>query len=47
MAINSGKNSEIAKNLEQAKELIKSMSSDTIALNLAFADIEKKVGSID
>lgn len=47
VAINTGKNSEIAKNLEQAKELIKSMSSDTIALNLAFADIEKKVGSID
>ena len=47
VAINTGKNSEIAKNLEQAIELIKSMSSDTIALNLAFADIEKKVGSID
>ncbi|WP_297193519.1 ATP synthase F1 subunit epsilon [uncultured Campylobacter sp.] len=39
-----GSDGEIAKNLEQAKELIKSMSSDSVALASTFATIDSKAG---
>lgn len=44
VAINAGSDSEVAKNLAQAKELIKSMSSDSTALAVTFANIDSKVG---
>lgn len=43
VAINTGEESEIAKNLEKAKDLIRSMSSDNASLSLAFAEVEKKI----
>ncbi|TQR61381.1 ATP synthase F1 subunit epsilon [Campylobacter troglodytis] len=43
VAINTGEESEIAKNLEKAKDLILSMSSDNASLSLAFAEVEKKI----
>ena len=46
VAINAGENSEIAKNLEQAKKLIESMSSDSTALAATFATIDNKLGSL-
>lgn len=39
-----GSDGEISKNLEQAKELIKSMSSDSVALASTFATIDSKTG---
>lgn len=44
VAINASSDSEVAKNLAQAKELIKSMSSDSTALAVTFANIDKKLG---
>ena len=45
VAINAGGDSEVAKNLAQAKELIKSMSSDSTALAVTFANIDSKLGA--
>lgn len=45
VAINAGSDSEVAKNLDQAKELIKSMSSDSTALAVTFANIDSKIGA--
>lgn len=42
VAINGDSDSEINKNLLAAKELIKSMSSDSVALASTFAKIDKK-----
>lgn len=44
VAINASSDSEVAKNLAQAKELIKSMSSDSTALAVTFANIDNKLG---
>ncbi len=44
VAINASSDSEVAKNLAQAKELIKSMSSDSTALAVTFGNIDKKLG---
>lgn len=44
VAINASSDSEVAKNLAQAKELIKSMSSDSTALAITFANIDNKLG---
>lgn len=41
VSINGNDESEIAKNLAQAKELIQSMSSDSVALNSILSKIEK------
>lgn len=46
VAINAGGDSEVAKNLAQAKELIKSMSSDSTALAVTFANIDSKLGAL-
>ncbi len=46
VAINAGDDSEVAKNLAQAKELIKSMSSDSTALAVTFANIDSKLGAL-
>lgn len=46
VAINPEGDSEIAKNLEQAKKLIESMSSDSTALAATFATIDNKLGSL-
>lgn len=46
VAINAGDDSEVAKNLAQAKELIKSMSSDSTALAVTFATIDSKLGAL-
>ncbi len=45
VAINPQDGSEVAKNLEQAKKLIESMSSDNAALAATFATIDNKLGS--
>lgn len=37
--------SEVAKNLEKAKDLIKSMSADSTALAVTFANIDSKLGA--
>lgn len=44
VAINASSDSEVAKKLAQAKELIKSMSSDSTALAVTFANIDNKLG---
>ena len=44
VAINADENSEIASNLDKAKELLKSASSDSAALASTFASIDKKLG---
>lgn len=46
VAINAGGDSEVAKNLAQAKELIQSMSSDSTALAVTFANIDSKLGAL-
>ena len=46
VAINAGDDSEVAKNSAQAKELIKSMSSDSTALAVTFANIDSKLGAL-
>ena len=46
VAINTGNDSEVAKNLAQAKELIKSMSSDSTALAVTFANIDSKLRAL-
>lgn len=43
VAINADENSQVAKNLAAAKELIKSMSADSTALAATFANIDNKV----
>ena len=44
VSINGSDESEIAQHLEQAKELIRSMSSDNVALASTFANIDKRSG---
>lgn len=46
VAINANDDSEVAKNLAQAKELIKSASSDSTALAITFANIDNKIGAL-
>lgn len=46
VAINANDDSEVAKNLAQAKELIKSASSDSTALAVTFANIDNKIGAL-
>ncbi|NDJ27375.1 F0F1 ATP synthase subunit epsilon [Campylobacter sp. MIT 12-8780] len=44
VAINADENSEIAQNLNAAKELLRSASSDSVALASTFANIDSKAG---
>lgn len=44
VAINADEDSEVAKNLAAAKDLIKQMSSDSVALASTFAHIDNKLG---
>lgn len=46
VAINTEGDSEVAQNLAKAKELIKSMSSDSTALAVTFGHIDSKLGAL-